>query len=99
MGRTWDTTTHSPSTTEELGSQTAMAPPILIVPAGTTVTFVNPAGNTKDHCARSFFDPASFTIGPLAPGTSGSFAFVRPGTYFYNDCAGFPWNTGEVVVR
>lgn len=42
-----------------------------LVRAGTTVTFVNLAGNTKDHCAR----------------------------YFYNDCAGFPWNTGEIVVR
>ncbi|HUZ56270.1 MAG TPA: PQQ-binding-like beta-propeller repeat protein [Streptosporangiaceae bacterium] len=99
MGRTWDTSTHSPGRTENLGSQTAMAPPVMTVPAGTKVIFVNPAGNAKDHCARSFFDPASFTIGPLAPGGSGSFHFVNPGTYFYNDCAGFPWNTGEIVVR
>lgn len=76
-----------------------MAPPVMTVPAGTTVTFENPAGNVKDHCAESFFDPASFKIGPIAPGSSGSFRFVTPGVYFYNDCAGFPWNTGEIVVH
>jgi plastocyanin len=75
-----------------------MAPAVMTVPAGTTVTFTNPAGNLKSHCAESFFDPASFTIGPLAPGQSGTFHFVKPGDYFYNDCAGFPWNTGEIIV-
>jgi PQQ-dependent dehydrogenase (methanol/ethanol family) len=99
MGRTWDSSTSSPSPTENLASETAMAPPIMTVPAGTTVTFENPAGNTMDHCAESFFDQASFKIGPVAPGGSGSFRFVTPGVYFYNDCAGFPWNTGEIVVH
>ncbi len=99
LGRTWDASTGMPGGTENLSSQTAMAPAILTVPAGTTVTFDNPAGNTKDHCAEAFFDPASFKIGPLAPGQSGSFHFVKPGTYFYNDCAGFPWNTGEIIVK
>ena len=98
LGQTWNPSTGQPSGTENLASQTAMAPEILTVPAGTTVTFENPAGNARDHCAESFFDPASFKIGPLAPGQSGTFKFVKPGAYFYNDCAGFPWNTGEVVV-
>jgi PQQ-dependent dehydrogenase (methanol/ethanol family) len=98
LGRTWDASTGLPSTTENLASQTAMAPEIMTVPAGTTVTFQNPAGNTQDHCAEAFFDPASFKIGPLAPGQSGTFDFVTPGDYFYNDCAGFPWNTGEIIV-
>ena len=75
-----------------------MAPEIMTVPAGTTVTFENPSSNSKDHCAESFFDPASFKIGPLAPGQSGTFQFTKAGTYFYNDCAGFPWNTGEIIV-
>jgi len=99
LGRVWDATTGSPGSTENLGSAIAMAPAVMTVPAGTKVTFENPAGNVSDHCARSFFDPASFTIGPLAPGSSGSFTFVKPGTYFYNDCAGYPWNTGEIIVR
>ena len=99
MGRTWDTATNSPSPTENLASRVAMAPAIMTVPAGTTVTFTNPSGNVKSHCAESFFDPASFKIGPIAPGHSGSYRFVKPGDYYYNDCAGFPWNTGEIVVK
>src|ERR1017187_1644202 len=99
MGRTWDAATKSPDPTENLASETAMAPPITTVPVGTTVTFVNPTGNVMDHCAESFFDPASFKIGPIAPGSSGEYKFVKPGVYFYNDCAGFPWNTGEIVVH
>ena len=99
MGRTWDTVTGSPSPAENLASQVAMAPAIMTVPAGTTVTFTNPAGNLESHCAESFFDPANFKIGPIAPGHSGSYHFVKPGDYFYNDCAGFPWNTGEIIVQ
>ena len=70
----------------------------MTVPAGTTVTFTNPAGNSRKHCAEAFFDPMKFKIGPLAPGQSGSVKLTKPGTYFYNDCAGFPWNTGEIIV-
>jgi PQQ-dependent dehydrogenase (methanol/ethanol family) len=98
LGRTWDTATGAPAASENLASQTAMAPPIMTIPAGTTVTFENPAGNSKDHCAEAFFDPAFFKIGPLAPGQSATFRFTKKGTYFYNDCAGFPWNTGEIIV-
>ncbi len=99
LGRTWNTATGAPSPTENLASQNAMAPAIMTVPAGTTVTFQNPAGNSKPHCAEAFFDPAFFKIGPLPPGQSGTFQFTRKGTYFYNDCAGFPWNTGEIIVN
>ena len=98
LGRTWDTATGAPGPTEDLGSEVAMAPPVMTVPTGTTVTFTNPAVNSKDHCAESFFDPASFKIGPLKPGQSGTVTFTKAGTYFYNDCAGFPWNTGEIIV-
>jgi plastocyanin len=98
LGRTWDTATNAPSTSENLASQAAMAPAIMTVPAGTTVTFTNPSSNAQAHCAESFFDPASFKIGPLGPGQSGTYTFTKPGTYFYNDCAGFQWDTGEIVV-
>jgi plastocyanin len=98
MGRTWNTAAGAPNPTEDLASRVAMAPAVMTVPAGTTVTFTNPAGNKQSHCAESFFDPASFKIGPLAPGHSGSFRFVKPGAYYYNDCAGFVWNTGEIIV-
>jgi alcohol dehydrogenase (cytochrome c) len=98
MGRTWDAKTSSPSPAENLASEVAMAPSIMTVPAGTTVTFANPPGNVKSHCAESFFDPANFKIGPIAPGHSGSYRFVKPGDYYYDDCAGFPWNTGEIIV-
>jgi PQQ-dependent dehydrogenase (methanol/ethanol family) len=99
LGRTWDPTTSAPSPAEDLASETAMAPPIMTVAAGTTVTFINPSGNTHAHCAESFFDPASFKVGPLQPGRSASYRFLKPGAYFYNDCAGFPWNTGEIIVQ
>jgi outer membrane protein assembly factor BamB len=99
LGRTWDPASSAPSATENLASQTAMAPEIMTVPVGTTVTFSNPAGNSRQHCAEAFFDPELFRIGPLAPGQSGTFRFTKKGTYFYNDCASFPWNTGEIIVN
>lgn len=98
LGRDWDTSANAPGSTEDLASETAMAPEIMTVPVGTTVTFSNPAGNSKQHCAEAFFDPEFFKIGPLDPGQSGTFQFTEKGTYFYNDCAGFPWNTGEIIV-
>ncbi len=98
LGRTWNATSGAPNSTEDLSSQTAMAPAIMTVPTGATVTFTNPAGNSHKHCAEGFFNPMAFKIGPLAPGASGSVKLTKPGDYFYNDCAGFPWNTGEIIV-
>jgi PQQ-dependent dehydrogenase (methanol/ethanol family) len=98
LGRTWDTTTNAPGTTENLKSLIAMAPPVMTVPEGTTVTFSNPSTNKEDHCAESYFDPSSFDTGPLAPGASATVTLTAPGDYFYNDCAGFPWDTGEINV-
>jgi PQQ-dependent dehydrogenase (methanol/ethanol family) len=98
LGRTWDVATKAPGKKENLSSLIAMAPPVMTVPTGTKVTFTNPSSNKKDHCAESYFDPMSFKIGPLAPGKSGSVTLTKPGDYFYNDCAGFPWDTGEIIV-
>ena len=75
---------------------TAMAPQHLRVPVGTTVTFLNPADNSQNHCATQFFE-GLFNIGPLAPGQSVAYTFNTKGEYFYNDCTS-PRATGKVVV-
>ena len=74
-----------------------MAPQALTVPAGTTVTFINPAGNAHAHGAVSFFDH-EFDTGTLMPGKSSTHTFRTPGEYFYNDPV-FPQNTGLIIVR
>ncbi len=93
-----DWTAGTPGTTEDLAHTTAMAPDIMTVSTGTKVTFRNPATNAHAHCADSFFDPASFNIGPLAPGQSQTVTFTKPGKYYYTDCPAFVWNTGEIIV-
>jgi len=80
----------------ESTTQNSMAPQILRVPAGTTVTFLNPIGNTTPHCATQFFE-GLFKSGPLKPGESFQFTFKQPGEYFYNDCTS-PRTTGKVIV-
>ncbi len=80
----------------ESNSANAMAPQNLRVPAGTTVTFLNPTGNSKAHCVTQFYE-GLFSSGPIAPGQSFKFTFNTPGEYFYNDCAD-PRTTGKVVV-
>jgi plastocyanin len=74
-----------------------MYPQNMTVPVGTTVTFVNPAGSTANHCAYSFFEHA-FDTGVLLPGQQFSFAFNTPGEFFYNDCV-WPEATGKIVVQ
>jgi glucose dehydrogenase/DNA uptake protein ComE-like DNA-binding protein/plastocyanin len=74
----------------------SMAPQNMRVPVGTTVTFLNPSGNTTAHCATQFYE-GLFDSGPLQPGQSFAFTFTRPGEYFYNDCTS-PGTTGKVVV-
>ena len=61
-----------------------------------SVTFTNPAGNTKPHCVTQFYE-GLFSSGPIQPGQSFSFTFKTPGEYFYNDCAD-PRTTGKVIV-
>ena len=80
----------------ESTTQNSMAPQILRVPAGTTVTFLNPAGNTTPHCATQFYE-GLFKSGPLKPGETFNFTFKQPGEYFYNDCTS-PRTTGKVLV-
>ncbi len=82
--------------TVELDTVNAMAPQHLRVPVGTTVTFLNPATNVKNHCATQFFE-GLFNAGPLAPGQVFAYTFTTAGEYFYNDCTS-PRATGKVVV-
>jgi plastocyanin len=91
LGRT------SATSAESTTNQNAMFPQNLTVPVGTVVTFVNPATNTNDHCADSFFEH-EFDSGVLKPGQTFSHSFNKPGEYFYNDCV-WPHITGKVVVQ
>ena len=93
VGRTWSAGAVGAS---ESNSANAMAPQNLRVPAGTTVTFANPAGNAKAHCVAQFYE-GLFSSGPIQPGQSFTFAFKTPGEYFYNDCVD-PRTTGKVIV-
>ncbi|GAB6899151.1 outer membrane protein assembly factor BamB family protein [Kineosporia succinea] len=93
LGRVWN---NGPGPTENLVAQNAMSPQHLRVPRGTTITFVNPAGNASAHGAVSFFE-YEFDTGTLMPGQSFQHTFERPGEYFYNDPI-YPQNTGKIVV-
>jgi len=72
-----------------------MFPTHMRVPAGTTVTFTNPVGNQKAHCATQFFE--GLFNPQLNPGESFQYTFTTPGEYFYNDCTD-PRPTGKIVV-
>ena len=97
LGRTWNSATGTPGTTESTDAQNAMAPQALTVPAGTTVTFVNPGNNSFAHGAVSFFE-YEFDTGVLMPGQSFTFTFTTAGEYYYNDPI-FPQNTGLIIVQ
>ncbi len=82
----------------------SMVPSQLTVPAGTTVTFTNPAdaafgvagsGNQLEHCATQYFE-GKFNF-RLQPGQSATYKFDKEGEYFYNDCTN-PTPTGKVIV-
>jgi plastocyanin len=73
----------------------AMAPTHLRVPAGTTVTFVNPADNVNVHGATQFFE-GLFDV-RLKPGESFRYTFTKPGEYFFNDSHS-PRPTGKIEV-
>jgi plastocyanin len=74
-----------------------MYPQNLVVPVGTTVTFVNPTTSLNNHCADSFFD-TEFNSGVLKPGQVYTHAFNKAGEYFYNNCV-YPQMTGKIVVQ
>jgi PQQ-dependent dehydrogenase (methanol/ethanol family) len=94
LARTYDATTGAVGATESTAVN-GMAPTWLRVPAGTTVTFVNPADNVHDHSATQFFE-GLFNV-RLKPGESFTYTFTRRGEYFYNDSYS-PRPTGKVEV-
>ncbi|MCL8014887.1 PQQ-binding-like beta-propeller repeat protein [Streptomyces sp. AS02] len=96
LGRVWNSSTGAPGTTENLVGQTAIAPRVLKVAKGTTVTFLNPAGNKTAHGAFTFFD-YEFDSGALMPGESATHTFDEPGEYFFNDPLQ-PQATGKIIV-
>lgn len=91
--------TYNPATGEigavESTAVNAMAPTHLRVPVGTTVTFVNHAGNAGVRGATQFFE-GLFDI-RVAPGESFTWTFTTPGEYFFNDPAS-PRSTGKIEV-
>lgn len=88
-------TSPSPTAAPDSTSVSGMYPTYMRVPVGTTVTFTNPTGNTKTHCATQFFE--GLFNPSLAPGQSFSYTFDKTGEYFYNDCTD-PRPTGKIVV-
>ncbi len=95
LARSWRTSNAVPNDRESAATN-AMAPQVMSVPVGTTVTFVNPSDNLQPHCATQFFE-GMFNIGPLLPGESSSYTFTRIGDFFYNDCTN-PQTTGKIIV-
>ncbi|KUL29676.1 outer membrane protein assembly factor BamB family protein [Actinoplanes awajinensis] len=94
LARTFDAATGTVGSTESTAVN-AMAPTHLRVPAGTTVTFINPAGNVNVHGATQFFE-GLFDI-RLQPGESFTYTFRRRGEYFFNDTYS-PRPTGKIEV-
>jgi PQQ-dependent dehydrogenase (methanol/ethanol family) len=93
LGRIWE---NGVGTAESI-AQNAIAPQVLEVPKGTTVTFVNPADNKQDRCATQFFE-GLFGKTPLKPAQSFTYQFNTTGEFYFNDCAA-PLTTGKVVVK
>jgi PQQ-dependent dehydrogenase (methanol/ethanol family) len=94
IGRTYDPATGEIGATESTAVN-AMAPTHLRVPAGTTVTFTNHAGNANTRGATQFFE-GLFDV-RLAPGESYTHRFRKKGEYFFNDPYS-PRSTGKVEV-
>jgi plastocyanin len=59
-----------------------------------TVTWVN--NDNAPHTVTA--NDGSFSSGNIAPGSSFSYTFTRPGTYKYH-CVYHPWMIGEVMVH
>ena len=72
----------------------AFSPATLTITAGDTVTWTN--DDAVMHTATS--TAGAFDSGDLAPGSSFSFTFARPGTYDYL-CTPHPSMTGRIVVE
>ena len=82
-----------PSAAVSIGAG-AFSVPVLVVPAGTTVTWTNNSGALRT--VHSTTAPYAYGSGSIAPGSTFSRTFVRAGTYGYeSEIGGF---TAEVQV-
>ena len=81
--------------TTESTAVNGMAPTHLVVPVGTTVTFVNDPRNANVHCATQFFE--GLFNPQLKPGESFQYTFTQKGEFFFNDCYS-PRPTGKIEV-
>jgi plastocyanin len=83
---------------QESDAPNGMAPTHLRVPAGTTVTFLNPADNEHHHGATQYFEGLFDVL--LAPGESFDFTFTKTGEYFFNNPGGTRpgRQAGKIVV-
>ncbi len=88
------TATNAPGAAESTAVN-GMTPTWMRVPAGSTVTFLNPTNNVNTHCATQYFE-GLFDF-RLAPGQSAQYTFDQKGEYFYNDCFS-PRPSGKIVV-
>jgi plastocyanin len=73
----------------------SFSPGDLIVPAGTTVTWIN--HDETPHTVVATGDPRAFRSGGLDTDDKFSFTFTKPGIYSYL-CTVHPYMTGKVLV-
>ena len=71
-------------------------PPMLTVPAGTTVTWIN--RDDVPHTATASGKPREFDSKALDTDEKYSHTFKTPGTYAYL-CAVHPHMTGKIIVK
>ena len=74
----------------------AFNPPNIVVPPGTTVTWVN--ADRAPHTVTATDPAGAFDSGTLQPGQSFSVTFTQPGTTYAYYCAIHPSMTGTVTV-
>jgi len=75
------------------------SPSVLVIAAGTTVTWTNNDGSTTGHTVTSSTPGYGFDSGIFAGGGTYSYTFVRPGTYDYFCIPHTLFNmTGQVIV-
>ena len=70
-------------------------PQSLTVKVGTTVTWTNQDPQPTNHTATA--DSGLFNTGPIAPGSSVSYAFTTTGTYSYH-CSIHSYMTATITV-
>jgi plastocyanin len=88
--------TSKPATTQILIDNFSFHPPILTVPVGAQVTWIN--HDDAPHTATSSEKPRAFDSGSLDTDEKYSRVFTTPGIYDYF-CAVHPHMTGRIVVN